>query len=375
MLSSVPPRIFMRRSRSLSPCRVLQTSTKDAARNHLILDKADANRNPIVSTSRVSRRGILSEEAKGQSVSLAIQYHHLAPRWLSNLQGRRSSWASLASKGRNNNNLYWEQSGERTGGQSGSSRPYALASAGVLSAAAMAFCLKKDSDTKGDALLEAARTNSSQDVASVVKVLLESGADPNAGDDFNNVYDTSREKGIHSLEVLVSREDEFSSRLSSRAGFRGCTALHYATLADDPLAVRMLLEKGANPLQTNALGHTARAYAKEGELHTLLLEWEGKFQEAQAKREAEERRRFPLEKRLMEHIIGQEGAINTVASAIRRKENGWYDEEHPLVFLFLGSSGIGKTELAKQVARYMHKDLKKGFIRMDMSEFQEKHEV
>ncbi|XP_055751063.1 caseinolytic peptidase B protein homolog isoform X2 [Salvelinus fontinalis] len=375
MLSSVPPRIFMRRSRSLSPCRVLQTSTKDAARNRIILDKADANRNPIVSSSRVSRRGILSEEAKGQSVSLTIQYHHLAPRWLSNLQDRRSSWVSLASKGRNNNNQYWEQSGGRTGGESGSSRPYALASAGVLSAAAMAFCLKKDSDTKGDALLEAARTNSSQDVASVVKVLLESGADPNAGDDFNNVYDTSREKGIHSLEVLVSREDEFSSRLSSRAGFRGCTALHYATLADDPLAVRMLLEKGANPLQTNALGHTARAYAKEGELHALLLEWEGKFQEAQAKREAEERRRFPLEKRLMEHIIGQEGAINTVASAIRRKENGWYDEEHPLVFLFLGSSGIGKTELAKQVARYMHKDLKKGFIRVDMSEFQEKHEV
>ncbi len=62
-------------------------------------------------------------------------------------------------------------------------------------------------------------------------------------------------------------------------------------------------------------------------------------------------------------------------AAIRRKENGWYDDEHPLVFLFLGSSGIGKTELAKQVAKYLHKDGKKGFIRIDMSEYQQRHEV
>ncbi|KAM3875578.1 mitochondrial disaggregase [Diretmus argenteus] len=407
MLSSVPTRVLMRRSRSLSPCsRVLQTSTGDAACQATRQTPAEANRNPIVSTSRVSRRGILAEEpAASASVKPTVQYHHLAPRWLSNLENRRSSWAALASRGRNNNQ-YWEESRQRGRGRDtgGGPGPVGVASAGVLSAAAVAFCLKKDSDNKGDALLEAARTNNDQDVTrllhegvdpnhrhrlgwtalmvaamnrqhSVVKVLLEAGADPNSGDYFNNVYDTSRENGIHSLEVLVSREDEFSSRLSSRAGFRGCTALHYATLADDPRTVRMLLEAGANPLQTNGLGHAARAYAKEGELNTLLQEWEGKFQEAQARREAEERRRFPLERRLKEHIIGQEGAINTVASAIRRKENGWYDEEHPLVFLFLGSSGIGKTELAKQVARYMHKDIKKGFIRMDMSEFQEKHEV
>jgi ATP-dependent Clp protease ATP-binding subunit ClpB len=59
-----------------------------------------------------------------------------------------------------------------------------------------------------------------------------------------------------------------------------------------------------------------------------------------------------------------------VASAIRRKENGWIDDEHPLVFLFLGSSGIGKTELAKQIANYLHKGNKKAFIRLDMSEYQ-----
>lgn len=61
--------------------------------------------------------------------------------------------------------------------------------------------------------------------------------------------------------------------------------------------------------------------------------------------------------------------------AVRRKENGWTDGDHPLVFLFLGSSGIGKTELAKQLACYIHKDKKESFIRLDMSEFQEKHEV
>lgn len=61
--------------------------------------------------------------------------------------------------------------------------------------------------------------------------------------------------------------------------------------------------------------------------------------------------------------------------AIRRKENGWTDDDHPLVFLFLGSSGIGKTELAKQLASYIHRGKSTAFIRLDMSEYQEKHEV
>ena len=56
----------------------------------------------------------------------------------------------------------------------------------------------------------------------------------------------------------------------------------------------------------------------------------------------EERRRYPLEQRLKEHIVGQEGPITAAAAAIRRRENGWGDDDHPLVLLFLGSSGIGE---------------------------------
>uniref|UniRef100_A0A8C9JK31 ClpB family mitochondrial disaggregase n=1 Tax=Panthera tigris altaica TaxID=74533 RepID=A0A8C9JK31_PANTA len=245
----------------------------------------------------------------------------------------------------------------------------------ALATALVVHCYSKSPSNKDAALMEAARTNNVQEVSSVVQVLLAAGADPNLGDDFSSVYKTAKEQGIHSLEVLVTREDDFNNRLNNRASFKGCTALHYAVLADDYRTVKELLDGGANPLQRNEMGHTPLDYAREGEVMKLLRTSEAKYQEKQRKREAEERRRFPLEQRLKEHIIGQENAIATVGAAIRRKENGWYDEEHPLVFLFLGSSGIGKTELAKQTAKYMHKDAKKGFIRLDMSEFQERHEV
>ncbi|MCI4385627.1 hypothetical protein PGIGA_G00052850 [Pangasianodon gigas] len=395
----------MRRSRSLSPCRALHTEPgESSARRHNLHEPETAVRsNPVIFASRASRKCTLlreREEACSSSGNLHAQYLQLASRWRTSLESRRSSWAALVTAG--HAGTYWQS----TGGQStGAGGWRGAASAGVLSTAALAFCFNRDNhNNPGEALLDAARSNNAEEVKrlladgvdpntrhrlgwtalmvasmnrqhNLVKVLLESGADPNLGDDFSNVYGTARDKGIHSLEVLVMREDEFSNRLSTRASFRGCTPLHYAVLADDLRTVRMLLDAGANPLQVNELGHTPLSYAKEGEMRTLLKECEGKFMEEQKQREVEERRRFPLEHRLKEHIIGQEGAITTVASAIRRKENGWYDEEHPLVFLFLGSSGIGKTELAKQVARYMHKDIKKGFIRMDMSEFQEKHEV
>ncbi|XP_012234478.1 mitochondrial disaggregase-like isoform X2 [Linepithema humile] len=211
--------------------------------------------------------------------------------------------------------------------------------------------------------------------AEIIKVLLDNGADINAGDNFVNVYRTAMEKSLHSLDVLMRREEEFSDRLNNRATFQGFTALHYAVLADSEICVKTLLDEGANPTIENEAGHRAVEYAKEGVVKEMLIKHAIKYDEIIKEKEAEERRRFPLEQRLKQNIVGQEGPISIVASTIRRKENGWIDEEHPLVFLFLGSSGIGKTELAKQLAAYIHKNKTDSFIRLDMSEYQEKHEV
>ncbi|XP_066590330.1 mitochondrial disaggregase-like isoform X2 [Prorops nasuta] len=208
-----------------------------------------------------------------------------------------------------------------------------------------------------------------------IKFLIKNGADINAGDNFININRTAKEKGLHILDVLTKREEQFSDRLNNRASFQGFTALHYAVLADSIGCIKALLDAGADPTIENEAGHRPLEYTRDQEITKILTQHALKFDEIMKEKEAEERRRFPLEQRLKKNIVGQEGPISIVASTIRRKENGWIDEEHPLVFLFLGSSGIGKTELAKQLAAYIHKNKSNAFIRLDMSEYQEKHEV
>eukprot|EP00105_Crassostrea_gigas_P042973 XP_019927121.1 PREDICTED: caseinolytic peptidase B protein homolog [Crassostrea gigas] len=163
----------------------------------------------------------------------------------------------------------------------------------------------------------------------LLELLLRLGADPNIGDEYSTYFAIAREQRFDPMSVLMVREEEFNDRLSQRANFKGCTPLHYAVLMEDFTIVKLLLDAELKPKCVHIFD-------------------------------------FPF-LYIINHLF--------YFVAIRRKENGWYDEDHPLVFLFLGSSGIGKTELAKQAAKYLHKDVKKGFIRIDMSEYQEKHEV
>ena len=91
-------------------------------------------------------------------------------------------------------------------------------------------------------------------------------------------------------------------------------------------------------------------------------------------REQEFQRLSQLEQRLKSHIIGQDEAIEAVSAAVRRNRVGISPKHKPVSFIFVGSTGVGKTELVKQLASDLF-NTPDALIRLDMSEFMEKHSV
>jgi len=82
-----------------------------------------------------------------------------------------------------------------------------------------------------------------------------------------------------------------------------------------------------------------------------------------------------MEEVLHERVVGQDEAVSAVANAIRRSRSGLSDPDRPIgSFLFLGPTGVGKTELARTLADYLFDD-PKSMVRIDMSEYMEKHSV
>jgi len=91
--------------------------------------------------------------------------------------------------------------------------------------------------------------------------------------------------------------------------------------------------------------------------------------------QAEAQKLLTMEDRLRERVVGQAEAILAVSNAIRRARAGLQDENRPLgSFLFLGPTGVGKTELARALAEFLFDD-ERALVRLDMSEFMEKHSV
>ncbi|MEJ7603555.1 MAG: ATP-dependent chaperone ClpB [Kofleriaceae bacterium] len=120
-------------------------------------------------------------------------------------------------------------------------------------------------------------------------------------------------------------------------------------------------------------GNFLREEVTEDDIATVVAKWTGIPVEKMLEGEVE--RLTKMEDRLRDRVVGQDAAVAAVAAAVRRARAGLKDPNRPIgSFLFLGPTGVGKTELARALAEFLFDD-ERNMIRIDMSEYQEKHTV
>jgi ATP-dependent Clp protease ATP-binding subunit ClpC len=117
--------------------------------------------------------------------------------------------------------------------------------------------------------------------------------------------------------------------------------------------------------------HKLDEVVDEDDIAGVIAQWTGIPVSQMLESDAE--RLLHMEERLHERIIGQDEAIHAIADAIRRARSGLKDPNRPIgSFIFIGPSGVGKTELAKALAEFMFGD-EDAMVRLDMSEYREQH--
>ena len=166
------------------------------------------------------------------------------------------------------------------------------------------------------------------------------------------------EKLINEIDDLKSEEEELSAETEN---------IDYERLAE----IRAELLNSENRLP-EIKEKASDNQVLESDLATVINLWTGipasKVVEGDLKRLA------GLEDRLKQHIIGQDEAVNLVAAAIKRSRVQLSLQKRPASFIFVGPTGVGKTELVKQLSMELF-DTPETMIRFDMSEFMEKHSV
>lgn len=180
------------------------------------------------------------------------------------------------------------------------------------------------------------------------------------------------EKGILSglQEARQEIEDyKIQSQAAERAGDYGKVAeLRYGKIAEAQKKIDELTRKQAeikDPIVTEAV--TPQDIAE------VVAKWTGI--PVQKMLESEKEKLLRIESELHKRVVGQDQAIQAVADAVRRSRAGLSNEKRPIgSFLFMGTTGVGKTELAKALAEFLFND-ENMITRIDMSEYQERHTV
>jgi ATP-dependent Clp protease ATP-binding subunit ClpB len=159
--------------------------------------------------------------------------------------------------------------------------------------------------------------------------------------------------------------------MAQRKGdFEGAARMQFGEL---PRLEAELADKDAALRDAQKTGAFMKEEVTEEDIAGVVARWTGI--PVQKMLEGDQERLLKMEARLQSRIVGQDKALAAIADAIRRSRAGLSDEKRPIgTFLFLGPTGVGKTEVAKALAEFLF-DEESAMVRIDMSEYMEKHAV
>ena len=176
-------------------------------------------------------------------------------------------------------------------------------------------------------------------------------------------------------EISAMREEidrsQTEAQLAERAGdFEKVAQIRYGTIA----ALNQKIEEKKQALET--LQQTCKMLkedVEEADVAEVVSTWTGI--PVSKMLQGEQEKLITMESHISRQVIGQEKAIDAVSNAVRRARSGLQPEDRPIgTFIFMGPTGVGKTELAKSLAEFMF-DSRDAMVRLDMSEYMEKHSV
>jgi ATP-dependent Clp protease ATP-binding subunit ClpB len=164
---------------------------------------------------------------------------------------------------------------------------------------------------------------------------------------------------------------KFEAEKAEREGDYGKVAeIRYGKLKETEEKIEVL-QKQLREEQANS--NLIKEEVSEEEVAEVVARWTGI--PVSKMMESEREKLLRLEDELHKRVIGQDEAVTAVADAVRRSRAGLQDDKRPIgSFIFLGTTGVGKTELAKALSEYLFND-ERAMTRIDMSEYQERHTV